>query len=75
LRSNTKGCASKTHYTDSQNSDTTASWAESCTICSSGSERPVRELLDTLPYSLRMQTDTKFDVSIYSGLSVITTCP
>jgi len=42
---------STTHKTDSQNSRTTASVAESCTICSSRSRRPVRKLLDTHSYS------------------------
>jgi hypothetical protein len=50
LRSNTKGYGGKTHYTDSQNSDITALVAESCTICSSRSRRPVRKLLDTPSY-------------------------
>jgi hypothetical protein len=51
LRSNSKGRGGKTHYTDSQNSDTTA-MAESCTICSARSRRPVRKLLDTPSYSI-----------------------
>jgi hypothetical protein len=47
LRSNTKSYGSRTHQTDSQNSDTTALVAESSTICSSCSRWPVRKLLDT----------------------------
>jgi hypothetical protein len=49
LRSNTKGCDGKTHYVDSQNSDTTAP-SDSYTICNFRSRRPVRKLLDALMY-------------------------
>jgi hypothetical protein len=45
-RSNTKGYGDKTHYTDSQNTIQLHLAAESCTICSSCSRRPVRKLLD-----------------------------
>jgi len=51
LRSDTKGYDGKTHYVDSQNSDTTAP-SDSCTICSSSSIRSVRKLLDIPSYTL-----------------------
>jgi len=54
LRSNTKGHGDKTHYTDLQNSNTTALVAESCTICSSRSRRQVWKLLDTPSYIIIM---------------------
>jgi len=50
LRSNTKCYGGKTHETDSQNNDTTAS-SDSCTVCSSRSRRPVRKHLDKPSYS------------------------
>jgi hypothetical protein len=54
LRINTKAYGGKTHYTDSQNSDTTAP-SGSCTICSSRFRRPVRKLLDTPSYTFLPQ--------------------
>jgi hypothetical protein len=41
LRRNTMGYGRKIHYTDSKNSDTIAQVAESCTVCSYCSRRPV----------------------------------
>jgi hypothetical protein len=46
LRSNIKDYGGKTHWTDSQNSGTTASSVRELTIWSSRSRRPVRKLLD-----------------------------
>jgi hypothetical protein len=58
LRSNTKGYGDKTHWTDSQNTIQLHLLAESCTICSSRSRRPVRKLLDT--ESLRFYNSSYF---------------
>jgi len=45
LGSNAKGYGGKTHYTDSQHSDTTA--PSGTELCIFRSRRPVRKLLDT----------------------------
>jgi hypothetical protein len=47
LRSNTKNCGGKTHYTDSQNSDTTAPSGRELYHLQFSLRRPVRKLLDT----------------------------
>jgi len=47
LRCNTKGYGGNTHYTDSQNSDTTAPSVKELYHLQSRSKRPVRKLLDT----------------------------
>jgi len=49
LKSNAKSYGSKTHETAIQ----LHLVAESCTICSSRSRRPVRTVLDTLSYPSR----------------------
>jgi hypothetical protein len=51
LRSNTNGYGGKTHYADSQNSDTTAPSGRELYHLQSRSWQPVRKLLDTLVWS------------------------
>jgi hypothetical protein len=69
LRSNKKGYGDKTHYTDSENSDTTAPNGREMYLCSSRSRRPVRELLDTHSYT---HTHTHTHAYIYTHIGLQT---
>jgi len=50
LRSSIKGYGGKTHWTDYKTAIKLRLVAESCTICSSCSRRPIWKLLDTPLY-------------------------
>jgi hypothetical protein len=59
LRSNTKGYGGKAHYTDSQNSDTTAPSGRELYHLQSRSRRPARKRLDTPSYNDKIQEQNK----------------